>query len=529
MLCQIILLVIVSWNNRRLVNPDTISYMRIASYYARGQTDLMVSAYWGPMLSWLIAPLLGLVSEPVDAARIAIGLSAVVFVLGCASVFRSFELRPSAVVLGTWIAVLASVAWAATTMTPDLLLSGLVFLAVSLMTAARWPQSRHLQLGGGILWGAAYLTKAVAFPIAFGVSIGIGALRVLSRDGKPAAVLQGMGLTFLGFMLLAGPWVVTLSWKYQGLMVSTSARIAHAMVGPPGVDRGMLADPMIIHPPEPGRLWWGEDTPRHLYEDKYWSPFQNLAYARHQVKVILSHIKVALRYLSTFDPLHVGILAALFGFFVHTPWRENMRQERWRWAGVPIACVCGVYLPLYLYEERYFYPTYPFLLAAGMGMVVWLTRGVHGRVNVPRLIGFGLLALAFVYPFATRLPQALKGLKDVRTEYAHDLATRLLAADVSGPIVGAGGYDNLWGGYGAGLFIAFYINQPYLGNEASPTIEGFKKSNATLVIVDRQLPVVDKLARDATFQDLDGILFRTPMQAKEYPMKVYRIGARGRE
>jgi hypothetical protein len=60
---------------------------------------------------------------------------------------------------------------------------------------------------------------------------------------------------------------------------------------------------MIFYPPEPGRLWWGEDTPPHLYRDNYWSPFESAAYAQHQLKVMYSHVEVAINYLSGFDRL----------------------------------------------------------------------------------------------------------------------------------------------------------------------------------------------------------------------------------
>jgi hypothetical protein len=102
-------------------------------------------------------------------------------------------------------------------MTPDLLLSGVMFFAISLMASPRWTRSRRLQFAAGIVWGAAYLTKAVAFPVAFGLGIGMGSLWVVSRAASLKAVVRSLGATLLGFMLLAAPWVIVLSWKYQSL------------------------------------------------------------------------------------------------------------------------------------------------------------------------------------------------------------------------------------------------------------------------------------------------------------------------
>lgn len=174
--CQIILLTIALWHTWQLINFDGVVYIRIASYYAQRRFDLAVSGYFGPLLSWLMTPFLGLVAQPQDAARIAMGLSAVIFLLGCVCVLRSLQVHPAGVVLGTWIAAVASTNWSVVRISPDLLLGGIMALAISQMVSPRWIESRRTQLLAGILWGAAYLTKSVAFPLAFGISIGIAAL-----------------------------------------------------------------------------------------------------------------------------------------------------------------------------------------------------------------------------------------------------------------------------------------------------------------------------------------------------------------
>src|SRR5713226_3943071 len=100
----LLMLPLVAWRNLEMLNPDAVAYLRIASYYANTQTDLAISGYWGPLLSWLLAPLLKLGIEPLIAARTVMAVSAVIFWLGCMAVFRSFPLRPGIHALGTWLA-----------------------------------------------------------------------------------------------------------------------------------------------------------------------------------------------------------------------------------------------------------------------------------------------------------------------------------------------------------------------------------------------------------------------------------------
>src|SRR5262245_37756109 len=91
-LVQIVLAVKSVWLFREKIGPDAISYMRIAHYYLSGQTDLMVSGYWGPLLSWLIVPWLWVFDDPLLAAHAAMAVSAVVFFFGCFCVLQAVRL-----------------------------------------------------------------------------------------------------------------------------------------------------------------------------------------------------------------------------------------------------------------------------------------------------------------------------------------------------------------------------------------------------------------------------------------------------
>src|SRR5262249_6753117 len=76
------------YHRRHELNGDGIAYLRIASYYASGKTDLAICGYWSPLLSWLIAPFWGHFANPIDAGRVVMGLSGLVFTLGCLAVFH---------------------------------------------------------------------------------------------------------------------------------------------------------------------------------------------------------------------------------------------------------------------------------------------------------------------------------------------------------------------------------------------------------------------------------------------------------
>jgi hypothetical protein len=62
----------------------------------------------------------------------------------------------------------------------------------------------------------------------------------------------------VGFLIVAGPWIGILSYKYKRLVFSTTGPITHAIVGPPDMLRD---DPEHLHfyKPEPGRISTSED------------------------------------------------------------------------------------------------------------------------------------------------------------------------------------------------------------------------------------------------------------------------------
>src|SRR5437773_4238789 len=121
-LVQIVLLVKSVWMFHERINPDGLAYMRIAEYYLSGQTALMISGYWGPLLSWLIVPWLLVFDDPLLAAHAAMAVSAVVFLFGSFCVLRAARLPDTAIMIGTWITAFLSVAWSVFGITPDLLM-----------------------------------------------------------------------------------------------------------------------------------------------------------------------------------------------------------------------------------------------------------------------------------------------------------------------------------------------------------------------------------------------------------------------
>lgn len=227
----------VAARNTGKLNPDGVAYLHLARHIVEGRLDLAVSGARPPLLPVLISPFLAFEVEPLAAARIALAISAALFFAGSLFVARSLG-TPPAVRVATAVTVgLASVAWSIEQITPDLLEDSLLLFAFGLICGQSWPERRAPQIGAGLLLGLAYYAKAVALPLGLLLLISVAVLRLWSRDGERRAVARAVGTTLAVGAITVVPWVATLSARFGRLTVLPIGRMAHAIAGPPDVDR----------------------------------------------------------------------------------------------------------------------------------------------------------------------------------------------------------------------------------------------------------------------------------------------------
>ncbi len=537
--CQVLLLAVAGWQNRFQLNTDGIAYLRIAHYYATGQSDLMVSGYWGPLLSWLLVPFLKLGFEPLSAARVVMALSALVFTTSCARLFKRMDLALGRQAVGVWIAVALSTFWSVRYLTPDVLLAGLMAVACSNLMDKRWVEDCELALQTGLIWAVAYLAKAVAFPLGFLITAGIALF--WKRSGTaPGKVFTSVAWTLIPFMLASLPWIVTLSIKYKTVTFSTSGPINHALAGPPDAER-YHPFARTYHQPEAGRVTSWEDPSRMKYN--FWSPTASKANALHQAKVIAGNVPAVFHWVGGINPFGVRLMnrefnpqeifrlmpgfdlfylgvCALVGCLIGSR-RDSLVQEKWRWAIVPAVCIMGIYLPVFLLQDdqRYMYPLFPFLWVAVSGAFNWVMRHSAHRGTKAERTSWRIVVASFGLPALFWMLVGLVGIPNPASDCARELALRMKLADLRGAIVGSG---QLPGGR-TGLFTAFFLGEPWYGDSSSPTPSGYLFSKARFVMVHRIPAITGPLDRDPAFHDLDPKLFKSPEEAENFPIKVYEL------
>jgi len=519
-LVQIVLAVKSVWLFRERINPDAVSYIRIAQYYLSGQTDLMVSGVWGPLLSWLIVPWLLVFDDPLLAGHAAVAVSAVVFLFGCSCVLRAARLPGTAIMIGTWITAFLSVAWYGVSLTPDLLMAGLFCYGTSLLSSDKWVANARTAFCAGSVLGAAYLAKAVALPVSALMIIALAGTNVAVYRSSLRQTVRATTIIVAGFLIVAGPWIGILSYKYGRPVFSTIGPIAHAIVGPRDIARDH-PDQLHFYKPDTGRITTSEDPTNLPY--KYWSPFENVAYAVHQAQLIHRNAFAIVWYLKTFDWLGLGLISAIFGYLFGTPWRKSLHEEPWRLSFIPIASLALIYLPVYAggapWEVRYYWVAFPFLIAASFGFTLHVSGAVFKHHAVQRALALALVTLSLIIGNEGAFLQAFSQSESASAEYRASkiLANKLRAAGLVGSVAAVGPLplDD--------RYVAYFLNVQSFGwvrklMDAGP--EEILSSGTSLVIVPRGTALAQQLRKDRRFASADKQLFGCD-EAKENPVEVF--------
>jgi len=485
-------------NNLPRLNTDAIAYMRVAEYWSTGNFDFAVNGYWGPLLSWLMVPFLWLGVEPLLAGKLAMLISCGVFFHGSLFLVRSVGLRLIDELIVAVVLALTIPGWMAANLTPDLLVAGLMAFALGQAVSPDWLASRRRALGSGATWGLAYLAKAVALPVGVVVSVLLALCWRLRQEENRQAAWRRLGQALGLFLLIALPWMIVLSLKYDKPTFSTSGAIAHAIVGPGNNEPASHPFGSTIYKPEEGRVTAWEDPSRMGYD--YWSPLESGESFSHQFSLIGRNAGTVFQFLAGFDGLGVllgwfglGTLVFLFAMIAKPPRVKNWLADRWRWVVLPLICLGGVYLPVYVMpvDQRYFYLFLPLFLILALGQAAILA-GVRNRMAV-------VCAVLFLLPLAFRKP-----LEPRAGILAQDLAKRMSEVGMVGPVVGSTFFSSE--GHRLGLYVAWHLGQPWHGDVISGQLEAYRKSGAKFTFAIPESLLAKKLAADPAFHDVSDQL-----------------------
>lgn len=520
------LLYVAAKNSIHAFNADAIAYLRTAQYYSEGRFDLAVNGYWGPLFSWLCVPFLNTSDNPVVTARIVMAISAVVFLIGSLVALAGLRLKLVRIGLAAFLIALFSVSFSVAVIEPDLLMNGFLLTGFGLsVSASNNARAQHPFLSG-LAYGLAFLTKAVALPIAVGLIVVLVLVRLYAGDIDRVTAGRLLRWAAAGFGILALPWITVLSLHYGKPTFSTSGKIGHAVVGPHIQNFGPNVGPYkFLHPhdymylrPEPGRIATMEEPSREPY--RYWSPFQSRDAFIYQLDLISRNLRTVAQILG-FGKLGyvVAIVVAGLVFFWPGPWWSQFKQEPWRLAIPAIALLAGIYLPFYAEDRRYFIACYPLLLAVVFGSLDNLAEKSAYRAMfkavLPVLVSVVFLSVIIWDGLEKAVVQ---GERSEGFAIAEKIAPLLRDSPPSG-IASAH-----LRGTNVGLYTAFLAGIPYYGNRYDVgSAEDVLESGAELLFVDQASDLNADLKNHRRLRQIDRELRQRIGEAGDWGINIYRV------
>lgn len=350
--------------HRYQINPDGVGYISVARKYLGGHFADAVNAYWSPLYSWLLVPLLALGIEKLLAAKI-LGL-----LIGGATLAGLWRLMRVAAVQAdvrtiACVAAIPLVVYAVYGVTTsDLLVAcALIFYLASLANPAN---SGHWARGAwiGVAGGMAYLAKAYALPFVLGhfaIVRSIELIRPAPGERRSRLIMASLS-TLAAMALIVGAWSAALTHKYGHFMTGSTGKY-NLRIDAPGSPGQVMHWAGLLPPSDPHAVSVWDDITPHIDLLPAWDPLatpEDRQYLRTQViRNYDRTIAILHRHTAWVYPL---LLAA--GLIAMS--RADLRPRR---PGLILAAAILVY-PLGYFilhiEERFLTPLILLLLIAGM-------------------------------------------------------------------------------------------------------------------------------------------------------------------
>ena len=365
LLIYIVLFSILAICQLNFLNADFIAYVTVA-HRAIAQPSQAITAYWSPLFSWAMIPMLIAGVDDLIAGRLVLLISGAVYL--CAihrlveRICSSNSSTDRLIKIGTMACstIQASI-WSTYLLDPDLLANALVYIYFCIVVddQAR-PHRRMPMFLAGVVAGACYLAKAYMLPFCllhFCLTI------VIRRycGANPSASHRFFGPPFrticlfsLGLGIVAGPWIACLSLHEGHPTFSTAGSSNHANVSPESFKKDPLWNPGLVVD--------------YIFEPSLkpdWSPIQDTRHFQHQMQIILHNGGNCIGLIPAW--LVMFLLATIAVNYRRIPFIAKERSFL-IWVMMTVFVYCAGYMTVNL-EARYIVPTVaPLLCLASLIM-----------------------------------------------------------------------------------------------------------------------------------------------------------------
>ena len=381
-----------------VLSADGTSYISIAVKYYKGDFSHAINGYWGPLISWLMVPLLALRIDPVAAARIVILLAGFPMLWAVRRFSAELDLGEPLSFLLLLACLPIGLYMTFTMITPDFLVTAILLAYLAVFLGAGFPRCWTSGLGCGVLGAFAYFAKPYAFFFfLLHFSLGI-ALRSLTR--KTAAERRRLltaGLAGLAvFAVLSGAWIGLISHKYHRLLINSAGRYNISSLRPGSPGQPIQTSGFLPPPNGTASSAWEDPDLIPLPE---WSHIRSKADFKFFLGLMGRNSRDFIAGLDDFSPLGPFIFLGGLGIVGAAAARRFSRRPANRLAAlIGTLVVYSLGYGFLLIEDRYLWLDDFLLLFTAVGLVSFLLSRKPGRNWWAALAALPILASFLILP-----------------------------------------------------------------------------------------------------------------------------------
>jgi hypothetical protein len=334
---------------RYQINPDGVSYITIASKYLQGDFKNAINAFWGPMISWLLVPLLFFKIPALYAVKIQMLFVGLITLLGVRRLFSvqiNRQLRP--LLLFPLIPILLYFSLFA--ITPDLhLVCAFVFYFAVIFDPCYFSKVKNGVLCG-LFGGLAFLCKSFAFPyfiIHFLLFNFLHHRRHSDSEAKKGVIKNCLWGFFI-FALISGCWTILISHKYHTLTFGTAGLGAFRIVINPEMETIIEG---FRDPPNATAVSFHEDPTSLIFQTNPWHITESMANLKYYLSIVGRNLSETMKILFIFSPITYLFLIILFVRKLGGSGRGLSKEFR-GFALISLLLNVAGYVPMFV-EERY--------------------------------------------------------------------------------------------------------------------------------------------------------------------------------
>jgi len=378
---------------------DATLYLSITEKYIRGDFSNAINGYWGPLLSWLLAPFLYAGSDHVFT------INALNVVFGCLTIIGiwklSFRFEMSDGIRSIVLIPLVPVLVFISLIEPmDFLLLCVLVYYLDMVFREDFPDRLSYAVSGGVLGALAYFSKPYGFPFFISHFLLINACHFFASPlkGQRKKVIKSVMAGLVTFFLISGVWIALISNKYNHLTFSNMGRGVFASLGPESEHATLeKGDPIFFE----GFFAPPNETAFVVYEDpsyarkKTWSPLESRRSLRHFIGNLTENFFEGLRIYESYSRLSISIVIVYILLIFRQPRPQWFLRRDLLYPLLTVILYTGGYFPFH-FETRYLWIVNILLLLMGSKVLHELFQQEFFRTGKLKTILTVFFVLSFI-------------------------------------------------------------------------------------------------------------------------------------